>query len=114
MLDSGAARGDDAMASMTNLRRMYIRRSKSIITLRAVLRLKLAKNACPGDLCAMNTRARERVNRTLLRVLVTLDRIKYSLYIGTTNLAITVPFTLNVKLPVSRADRLFFIAFEAQ
>ena len=64
--DSGAARGDDAMASMTNLRILYMMYDapKSIITLtvlRAVLRLKLAKNACPGDLRAMNTRARERV-----------------------------------------------------
>ena len=35
-------------------------------------------------------------------------RIKY------TNFALTLPFTLDVKLPASRADRLFLIAFEAQ
>ena len=34
--------------------------------------------------------------------------------IGTSNLAITLSFTLDVKLPASRADRLFLIAFEAQ
>ena len=45
-----------------------------------------------------------------------MERIKYSLYniIGTTSLTITLPFTLDVKLPASRADRLFLIAFEAQ
>ena len=31
-----------------------------------------------------------------------------------TNFALTLPFTLDVKLPASRADRLFLIAFEAQ
>ena len=34
--------------------------------------------------------------------------------IGTTNLAITLSFTLDVKLPAPRADRLFLISFEAQ
>ena len=34
--------------------------------------------------------------------------------VETTNFALTLPFTLDVKLPVSRADRLFLIAFEAQ
>ena len=65
--DSGAARGDDAMASMTNLRILYrmYDAPKSIVTLTvrvSVLRLKLAKNACPDDLRALNTRACERVN----------------------------------------------------
>ena len=31
-----------------------------------------------------------------------------------TNFAITLPFTLDVNIPASRADRLFLIAFEAQ
>ena len=31
-----------------------------------------------------------------------------------TNLAIPLPFTLDVKPPASRADRLFLIAFKAQ
>ena len=35
-------------------------------------------------------------------------------FIGTTTLAVTLPFTLDVNLPASRADRLFLIAFEAQ
>ena len=69
--DSGAARGDDVMTSITNLRILYRRYDapKSIIALTvryllpAVLRLKLAKNVCPGDLRAMITRARERVNQ---------------------------------------------------
>ena len=34
--------------------------------------------------------------------------------IGTTNFANTLSFTLDGKLPASRADRLFFISFEAQ
>ena len=40
---------------------------------------------------------------TLLPVSVTLERI----CIGTTNLAITLPFTLDIKFPASRADRFF-------
>ena len=68
--DSVTARGHNAMVSMTNLRILYsvYDAPKSIITftvrflLRAMLRLKLAKNECPGDLRAMITRARERVN----------------------------------------------------
>ena len=36
------------------------------------------------------------------------------IHVGTTNLAITLLFTLDVKVPASRADRLFLIAFEAQ
>ena len=51
---------------------------------------------------------------TLLRVLFTLERGSSTYCIGTTNLAITLPFTLDVNLPASRADRLFLIAFEAQ
>ena len=43
-----------------------------------------------------------------------MEWIKYITCIGTTNLAITLPFTLDDKLPASRADRLFFISFEAQ
>ena len=47
--------------------------------------------------------------------LVTLERIKYTIIcIGTTILAITLPFTLDVKLAASRADNLFLIAFETQ
>ena len=42
----------------------------------------------------------------LLRVLVTLERGSNIACIGTTNLAITLPFTLDVNLPASRADRL--------
>ena len=34
--------------------------------------------------------------------------------IGTTNLGITLPFTLDVFVPASRADRLFLIVFEVQ
>ena len=34
--------------------------------------------------------------------------------VETTNFALKLPFTLDVKLPASRADRLFLIAFEAQ
>ena len=34
--------------------------------------------------------------------------------IGTTNFAITLSFSLDVKLPASRAYRLLFISFEAQ
>ena len=67
--DSGAARryGAISMASMTNLRILYrmYDAPKSIITLTvrvAVLQLKLAKNASPGDLHAMITEAHERVN----------------------------------------------------
>ena len=51
---------------------------------------------------------------TSLQVLVTLERGSSRACIGTTNLAITLPFTLDVKLPASRADRLFLIALEAQ
>ena len=50
----------------------------------------------------------------ILQVLVTLERGSSRAGIGTTNLAITLPFTLDVKLHASRADRLFLIAFEAQ
>ena len=50
----------------------------------------------------------------ILRVLVSLERGSSIACIGTTNLAITLPFTLHVNLPASRADRLFLIAFEAQ
>ena len=42
--------------------------------------------------------------------LVTLELGSSRACIGTTNLAITLPFTLDVKLPASRADRLFLIA----
>ena len=38
----------------------------------------------------------------------------YIACIGTTNLAVTLTFTLDVNLPASRADRLFLIIFEAQ
>ena len=51
---------------------------------------------------------------TLLRVLVTLERGSSIACVETTNFALTLPFTLDVKLPASRADRLFLIAFEAQ
>ena len=69
--DSGAARGDDVMTSITNLRILYRRYDdpKSIIALRVRVSLtsrvtiETAKNVCPGDLRAMITRARERVNQ---------------------------------------------------
>ena len=51
---------------------------------------------------------------TLLRVLVTLERGSSISCVETTNFALTLPFTLDIKLPASRADRLFLIAFEAQ
>ena len=51
---------------------------------------------------------------TLLRVLITLERGSSISCVEMTNFALTLPFTLDVKLPASRADRLFLIAFEAQ
>ena len=42
----------------------------------------------------------------------TLERGSSIACVETTNFALTLPFTLDVKLPASRADRLFLIAFE--
>ena len=68
--DSGAARGDVAMASMMNLRILYrmYDAPKSIITLTVKVSLtsritiKTGQNVCPGDLRATITLDRERVN----------------------------------------------------
>ena len=43
-----------------------------------------------------------------------MEPIKYRACIGTINFTITLPFTLDVTPPASRADRLFSIAFAAQ
>ena len=53
-------------------------------------------------------------DRSADTALVTLERGSSIACVETTNFALTLPFTLDVKLPASRADRLFLIAFEAQ
>ena len=56
----------------------------------------------------------KKLSKYFTRVLVTLERGSSISCVETTNFALTLPFTLDVKLPASRADRLFLIAFEAQ